>query len=665
MVTVALVGNPNVGKTEMFNRLTGLRQHVANWPGVTVEKKEGFFKHRGKRVDVIDLPGIYSLTAHAIDELIARNYIVEEKPDVVVDIVDSTNLERNLYLTLLLLELGANVIVALNMWDVAKARGIRINVEELSKALGVPVVPTVAKTGEGIDKLKDMIIEGIKISPKPPNYGDDIEGAISVIVERVHKDEELANKYPPRWIAIKLLEGDDEVIRRVEESEYGDEIIRLAEEFRKKFGDDLDVLLAERRYEIISSILQECVQEAMGEIKTFSDMLDHVFLHKWLGIPIFLALLYAVFQFTFAVSAPFSDAIDLAFSWAGSAAGSAIGNEKLASFIADGVFGGLGAVLVFVPPIFLLFFSLGILEYSGYLSRAAFVMDRFMYKIGLHGRSFIPMIIGFGCNIPGIMAARSIENEADRVLTVMINPLMSCSARLPVYVLLAGVIFGGGYKAGAAVFSMYVLGIALAITMALLLRRVLFGGKPSPFILELPKYMIPDLKSVVIYMWERGKLFVKKAGTVIFLVVILVWFLSTHPWAATNGGEHIENSYIATFGRMMEGVFRPLGWNWQAAVALFFGFLAKEAVVGTFGTLLGVEEGGLVDALRSAGWFTPISGLAYMAFVLIYFPCVATLGVMLREIRAKYVVVTVLYTLALAFLVACTIIGIGHILGMG
>lgn len=657
MVTVAIIGNPNVGKTELFNKLTGLKQHVGNWPGVTVEKKEGRYVYKGEKINVIDLPGTYSLTAYSIDELIARNFIIEGKPDVVVDIIDATNLERNLYLTFLLLELGANVVIALNMWDVARGRDIKIDVKKLEKLLDVPVVPTVATTGEGIDKLKEEISKAIekRRSKATLRYGEEIEDFIEKVEEILKEDEELIKKYSLRWLAIKILERDKEILKKLEGKPYKnkiDEILKNAGEIEEK--------IVEERYEIISEIIKEVVKEKK-EKWTFSDMLDQVFLHRILGIPIFLALLYAMFQFTFSFSAPFSDMIDMFFAWLGEIARENISNPMLASFLADGICAGLGAVLVFVPTIFALFFALALLEDSGYLARAAFLMDKIMYKLGLHGKSSIPMLIGFGCNIPAIMATRTIENEKDRIITIMINPLMSCSARLPVYVLIASIIFGG--YAAVAIFSMYLLGIALAIIVALLLRKTLFKGKPSPFILELPRYMLPTLRSALLHMWERGKWFLIKAGTFIFTVVILIWFLSAFPWDATNGGELIENSYIASFGHAIEPIFKPLGWNWQAGVALFFGFLAKEAVVGTFGSLLGVSEEGVKNALMNAGWFTPLTGFAYMAFVLIYFPCVATIAVMLREMKAKYTLLTIAYTITLAFIVAGLIEGIGYLLG--
>ncbi len=667
MIRAAIVGNPNVGKTELFNRLTGLRQHVGNWPGVTVEKKWGRCVYDGEEIEIVDLPGVYSLTADSMDEVIARDFIVHEKPDVVIDIVDGASLERNLYLTVLLVELGANVVLALNQWDVVKKRGLHIDVAKLSHALGMAVIPTVAPTGEGVERLKEAVAHAAKkgASAHKPSfqYGHDLEASIESVEAAIRENGDLAGRYSPRWLAIGLLESDDEAMKVLEASPHKAEILTAVEKAVNALGKDPEGLLAERRYGVIRRILDVAVGK-MEKRWTYTDLLDRVFLHRALGIPVFLALLYAAFQFTFSFSAPFSDMIGVFFAWISSFVAEGISNPVLASFLSDGVLGGLGSVLVFIPPIFTLFFALAILEDSGYLARAAFVMDRAMYKLGLHGRSFIPMIIGFGCNIPGIMATRTIENENDRIITILVNPLMSCSARLPVYVLISGAIFGTTYLAGAAVYSMYILGVALAVVSAVIFRRTLFKGKPSHFVLELPSYRMPRPKSVVIHMWERGRWFLIKAGTFIFAVVVLVWFLSVFPWGATSGGELVENSYIAAFGRAIEPIFRPFGWNWQSAVALFFGFLAKEAVVGTFGTLLGSGQEGVQQALVRANWFTPISGFAYMAFVLIYFPCVATIGVMLRELRLKWALFAPLYTIVLAFMVSGIIVGLGTLLGL-
>ena len=429
---------------------------------------------------------------------------------------------------------------------------------------------------------------------------------------------------------------------------------------RAELGEEPEAYFVEKRYELIKQIVSRVLK---GRRRlTLSDLLDRVFLHRGLGIPIFLALWWALFRFTFDVSAPLSDAIDMFFGWLGDMARDGIANPWLASFVADGICAGFGSVLVFIPPIFFLFFGLAILEDSGYLARAAFVMDRALYKLGLHGRSFIPMLLGFGCNIPGVMACRTIEREEDRILTILVNPLMSCSARLPVYVLIGGAVLGA--YAAAGVYSMYILGIALAVCMALLFRRVIpyFKGRRSVFIMELPVYTRPTVRGLLRHMYERGVLFLKKAGTIIFSVMVVVWFLATHPWSATAGGEVIENSYVAMLGKALEPLVRPLGFDWRAVAALFFGFLAKEIVVETFGILLGVEEEALTSAIAQI--FTPVTGLAFMAFTLIYIPCVATIGVIYRETNSvKWTVFAVVYGLLLAYAVAFVIVSVGHALG--
>ncbi len=432
----------------------------------------------------------------------------------------------------------------------------------------------------------------------------------------------------------------------------------MSDKIREILGEEAEVLLAEKRYELIGRILPQVLR---GEKPlTVSDLLDKAFLNKYLGIPVFLALWWALFRFTFDVSAPLSDLIDILFGKLEEAVSVYITNEQLASLLADGIIGGLGSVLVFLPPIFFLFFGLSILEDSGYLARAAFVVDRAMYKLGLHGKSFIPMLIGFGCNIPGIMATRTIDREEDRILTILVNPLMSCSARLPVYVFIGGAVLGG--YAAAGVYSMYILGIVLAVLMALIFRRVIpyFKGKPSPFILELPLYSMPTLKSTALHMWERGVLFLKKAGTIILLATVAIWFLSVFPWTAVHVGEepNIEASYIGRLGHAIEPVFRPLGFDWRGAVALLSGFVAKEVVVDTFG-VLGI--GGPGDLQRI---FTPVTGLAFMAFTLVYVPCLATVGVIYRETNSwKWTIFSVIYQLILAYLISLMIVEIGGVVG--
>lgn len=659
MIKVAIVGNPNVGKTELFNRLTGLNQHVGNWPGVTVEKKEGRYRFNNEEVEVVDLPGIYGLVAESIDEKIAKDYIFKEKPDVVVNIVNSTNLARNLYLTLMLIESGANVVVALNMWDLARREGISIDIKKLENLLGVPVVATVATTGEGIQKLKETIYEIAlgkrKIKSRYPDYGKSIEEKLKEIERIVEKDPDFKT-HPPRWISVRILEGDKDVLRDIRKKKYWEQIKRYIDESSSD-------KISRKRHEICLKIERETVVKLKEKEETFTSLLDEVFLHKIFGLPIFFTLLYAIFQFTFSFSTPFSDMISMFFSWLGNLAKANIENEIIASFVANGICSGLGSVLVFVPPIFCLFFVLSIFENSGYMARAAFIMERFLSKFGLHGKSFIPMLVGIGCNVPGIMSARTVEDESDRIITIMVNPLMSCSARLPVYILIAGSIFHG-YAAGAAVYSMYIIGLSLAMVIAFALRKILFKGKVTPFIMELPKYTMPSIRSSLLHMWNRGKWFIVKAGTFIFLVVIVIWFLLAFPWEATNGGEIIENSYIALFGKRIEFIFKPLGWNWQAGTALFFGLLAKESIVGAIGAMLTSGGENAYAALANAGWFTPLTGFAYMAFVLIYFPCIATLSVMLREVKVKYTLLTVFYTIMLAFVVAFMIEILGRLIGL-
>jgi ferrous iron transport protein B len=656
-IRVALIGNPNVGKSLVFNNLTGGKAHIGNWPGKTVEKKEGRCKHKEEEIEIIDLPGTYSLTAHSIDELVARDYIVKEKPDVVVDIVDASNLERNLYLTVQLLELKANVIVALNKYDIAKNLGYQINTDELSKLLGVPVIPTVAITKEGMNELLDAIINVSKNKPKlvTVSYGKEVEDFISKLEKVILKDRVLSSMYSTRWLAVKILEGDEEVLKEIEKSSCKDEIVEIRKKLKDVLREDPEVYLAEVRYNFINEILPK-VMKGIKPLTT-SELLDRAFLDKYVGIPIFLAFWWILFRFTFDVSSPLSNLIDMLFGWLGELTTSAISNEQLASFIANGLLHGVGAVLTFLPPILFLFFGLSVLEDSGYLARAAFVVDRVMYKLGLHGKSFIPMLLGFGCNVPAVMATRIIDNEQDRILTILINPLMSCSARLPVYVLISGAILGS--YAAAGVYAMYILGIVLAILIALLFRKTIFKGRPSPFILELPMYSRPTLRNTVIHMWERGSLFIRKAGTTITITMILVWFLSSYPW-----GTPLEETYIGKLGHALEPLFRPLGFDWRAVVALFFGFLAKEVVVGTFGVLLGTGEENLQDAIRNQGIFTPLTGFAFMAFTLIYVPCVATIGVIYRETNSwKWTIFSVVYLIVLAYIVALAIVGVGHLLG--
>lgn len=674
-IVVALAGNPNSGKTSIFNDLTGARQHVGNWPGVTVEKKEGNLTYQGKTIHVVDLPGTYSLGAYSEDELIARNFILFDKPDVVINVVDASNIERNLYLTIQLLEMGANVVVALNMFDEAKARKIEINATRLSELLGVPVVATVATRNEG---MKELIFETVRRAEEPPpkplkvSYGKEVEEELAKLEEIIRSIPGLSQRYSSRWLALKLLEEEDERIReelmRAEAviSQLTARVEASLKHLEGTLGEEAESIIADRRYGFIGGLIKEVVtrRQTAEERLTISDKIDRVVTNRYLGIPIFLLAMWSMFQFTFKLGDPMIGWVEAVFGWLASAVTGwleAMGAPKLfISLLSDGIIGGLGSVLVFVPPIFLLFFAISLLEDSGYMARAAYIMDRLMHTLGLHGKSFVPLLIGFGCNVPAIMATRTLENRRDRLITILVNPLMSCAARLPVYVLFAGVFFTA--RQGLVVFSLYVLGIVLAIVMGKMFKTFLFKGETSPFVMELPPYRVPTLKGTFIHMWERGSAFVRKAGTIIFGVVVLVWLLSNLP----AGVEYASReSLIGRLGSAVAPLFSPAGFgSWEAAAALFFGILAKEVVVGTLGVVYGVEEASLGDAIRQH--WTPLSAYAFMVMTLIYIPCVATIGAIRRETNSwGWTAFAVGYNLVLGWVMAVAIYQGGRLLGLG
>ncbi|MCD6290564.1 MAG: ferrous iron transport protein B [Anaerolineae bacterium] len=667
-MTVALAGNPNSGKTSIFNALTGARQHVGNWPGVTVERKEGHFTYAGVHVTVVDLPGIYGLTSYSLDERIARDFLLHGKPDLVVAVVDTTNLERNLYLVLQLLELGVPVVLDLNMMDEIARKGIEIDTVALGQALGVRVVTTVANQEEGIEALKEAIVESEQHHPAPTfklDYGPPVEEEITRLQNMLERSTNL-DGYSSRWMAIKLLEGDPEAQRQLKGQPQEEEImstvmaatVRL--EGRLEDGD-IEMALVERRYGFLNGLAKAIIRRKTGMERRLdiSERIDRIVLNKYLGIPIFLTLLWGAFQLIFTLGGPVADLVDAFFTWLGEASAKGIlalgAPEWAASLVADGIIGGIGSVLVFLPNILLLFLVIAILEDSGYMARAAFVMDRLMHALGLHGKSFIPLILGFGCNVPAIMATRTLSSEKDRILTILINPFISCSARLPIYVLFAGAFFAQAQ--GLIIFSLYVLGIIVAIGTALLFRRLFFAHEIAPLVMELPPYRLPSVRSVLIHMWERSRLFLTKAGTIIAITVILVWALASLP----PGVEYAsEASLIGGLGRLLAPLLAPAGFGfWQAAVALFFGILAKEVVVGTLGTLYG-GEATLTVAIQSA--FTPVSAYAFMVMSLIYIPCIATIGAIRREAGWRWALLSVTYSLLLGWLLAVIIFQLGQLL---
>ncbi len=664
--TVALAGNPNSGKTSIFNELTGSHQYVGNWPGVTVEKKEGKFTWKGYEINVVDLPGTYSLSAYSIDETIARNFIVEEQPDAVIVVIDSSNLARNLYLALEVLELGANVILDLNMIDEAERKGLKIDIEKISSFFNVPVVETVAVTGKGIQHLKETIIEaiGIKRNEFKIDYGEEIEREIEHLSEFI-KSEKVSLRFPLRWFIIKLLEGDTQIIKEAGLLDINDKIEKKLQEsmmrLEKQLDSDVETFIVEKRYGIIEGLIKECVERQIGieERLTISDKIDKIVTNKYLGIPIFLLMMWLTFQLVFKLGEPIVGIIELFFDWLGKTISlwfTSIGvPDWIISLVRDGIISGVGSVLVFLPNILLLFLAISILEDSGYMARVAFVMDRLMHALGLHGKSFIPMILGFGCNVPAIMACRTLESEKDRILTILVIPLMSCTARLPIYALFASVFFPKNQ--GWVIFSLYVLGIVLAILVARIFKRIFFKHEVAPLIMELPPYRLPQIKGVFIHMWERGSQFLKKAGSIIFAGVVIIWLLASLPF----GVEYASGeSLIGRVGNVLAPLLKPAGFGfWQAGVALFFGLLAKEVVIGTLGTVYGVGETGLTGAISQN--FTPLSAYSFMVMSLIYIPCIATIGVIKRETNWKWTGLAIGYSLILGWILAVLIYQIGKL----
>lgn len=668
-IKIALAGNPNVGKSTLFNQLTGMRQHVGNWPGKTVEKKEGSLRYGPNELELVDLPGNYSLSAYSIEELVSRDYIVDEKPDVIVNVIDAANLERNLYLTVQMMELGANIVVALNMNKFAKEKGFNINSKMLSQLLGVPVVKIEASDDTGREDLLKSIIKSYKNpfdARKRLEYGKELSEHIKQLQKIIEEniDEKLIEA-PTTWMAIKLLENDQVIVKNVEETANGPKILKEVKNIQNHllevFGEDADESLADSRYGFIAGLIQESVKKPKIDKITRSDYIDRVVTNKYLGIPIFLLIMWLTFQITFTVGAPFQEIVENLFGWLGETLAGILGTSWLSSLIVDGIIGGVGGVLVFVPIIFLLFLMLSILEDSGYLARAAFVMDKLMHKlVGLHGKSFIPMILGFGCCVPGIMATRTLENEKDRLLTMLIVPFMSCSARLPVYALFAAAFFSA-YQ-GWVIFSIYILGMIVAVVMALIFKKTLFKGMSAPFVMELPPYRRPTIKGALIHTWERGYIFIKKAGTIIFALSIVIWALSSLPMGVEYAS---QESITGQIGTAIAPVFGPLGFGeWQPSVSLIFGVLAKEVVVSTFGTIYGVGEdgGGIITSLHDT--FTPLSAFSFMAFVLLYMPCFATFGAIKRETNSwKWPIFSAGYMMVVAWVVAFIIYQGGSLLG--
>ena len=700
-IKVALAGNPNCGKTTLFNHLTGARQRVGNFSGVTVTRKEGSVSWKGWKIQLIDLPGTYSLASKTVEERVAREYILEERPDLVVDVVDAGNLERNLFLTTQLIEMDLPRVVVLNMIDEVRARGEEIDTETFSKLLSAPVVETVGRTGEGKEALLDAVVELAeqRFSSRQIRvpYDHHLEQAIKRIqnhIARLHPGQ--IEEERSRWMAIKLLEGDSDILDR-----EGDHILLIqaarAEqlELEASHHEDSQTLLADGRYGFIHGLVQETLQKSGPEqLQSMTRKLDQVLLNRVLGLPLFFFFMWLMFQATFTIGAYPMDWIDAGVGWLSDGMTAAIPEGLVRDMLVEGIIGGVGGIIIFLPNIVLLFLFISFFENTGYMARAAFLMDRFMHGIGLHGKAFIPLLMGFGCNVPAIMATRTIENPKDRLLTILINPFMSCSARLPVYVLLAGIFFSE--HAGSVVFGLYLAGILVAMGSAWVMKKTMFQGISDPFVMELPPYRLPAPRSVVIHMWEKAVEFLKKVSGIILVGSIIIWFLQAFPQqvelsvdyaveqsrieqtlpagaqrqvalselAYAQVAEEQEKRYLGQIGQAIQPIFEPLGFDWKASIALLTGFVAKEIVVSTFGVLY--NTGGEVDeesiSLREAmsGSMSPEVALAFMVFTLLYMPCLATIAVIRRETQStRWTLFSIGMGLSVAWLLAWVVVRIG------
>lgn len=684
-INVALIGNPNCGKTSLFNVASGAREHVGNYSGVTVDAKTGTFRQDDVTFRIVDLPGTYSLACYSPEELYVRKYLRDNEPDVIVNIVDATNLERNLYLTTELINMNRPMVIALNMFDELKQKGISLDYKKLSEMIGVPIVPTVARTGEGIRQLFDAVIAVAEdrhavVRHVHVTLGKELEQSVGVLNRALKADPDLRPRFSPRYMAIKLLENDKEVESLVEGTKDAKEIFelrdreveRLAEVFP---GEDVESLIAGESYGFISGALAETMEQNPVDSADTTRVLDAIVTNRLFGFPIFLAIMAFIFWATFSVGQYPMDWIEAAVGWLGSLVEQYMPDGPLKDLIGDGIIGGVGGVIVFLPNILILYFCLSFLEDSGYMARAAFIMDKVMHRMGIHGKSFIPLVMGFGCNVPAIMSTRSIESRSSRLITILINPFMSCSARVPIYVLLIGAFFPD--HATLAFMSLYILGILVAVLTARMLRRFYFKADETPFVMELPPYRLPTFKASCRHMWAKGEQYLRKMGGVILVASIIVWALNYFPLHDEQAStplfeaEQIDegridtsrDSYLEMAGKAVNPVMEPAGFHWRATVAVLAGIPAKEIVVSSLGVLYTgdeeVAESKLSERIKAPNPvtgkpdFTSASALAFMVFVLLYFPCMATLVAIVKETgHWGYGLFSVVYNTAVAWLAA-------------
>ncbi|MBQ3991510.1 MAG: ferrous iron transport protein B [Bacteroidales bacterium] len=675
IINIAFVGNPNSGKTSLFNALSGGHEHVGNYSGVTVDVKTGHFNYKGYHFNITDLPGTYSLSAYSPEEVFVRRNLLEAMPDVIVNVVVASNLERNLYLTTELIDLSQRVVVALNMYDELDATGAKLDYEKLGSMIGIPMVPTVAKTGKGLDKLLDTIIEMFEGANKSArhvhiNYGTVLEPEISLLADILHESEDFPQQFPARYWAIKMIENDKEVHNLLKDSKSYEKLKKQAEisseKIIKQLEIDAETAISDAKYGFISGALHETYTEGKKEANKRTRKLDKLIVNKWLGFPLFILLMWLMFSVTFWLGAYPQDWIAAGFDALGNLFNGIIPEGAWRSLVVDGIIGGVGAVAEFLPNIILLYMFISLMEDSGYMSRAAFLMDKMMHGMGLHGKSFIPMIMGFGCNVPAIMATRSIESKSSRLITILVVPFMSCSARLPIYLLLAGAFFPK--YAATVMICLYLLGIIVAVLTAKLLRLTAFKQDETPFVMELPPYRWPTLLATLKHIWEKCYQYIKKIGTVILLASVIIWILSYYPHTDISETElaqteeitkaeaneiQYENSCLGMIGKFVAPVMSPMGFDWKISVAVLSSIPAKEIVVSTLGVLYASEEDDLGEAIQKSGDLTTASALALMVFMLLFFPCIATIGAVASETRKiKWAFFSVFYNTAVAWVLA-------------
>ena len=680
IINIALIGNPNCGKTSLFNTLSGMREHVGNYSGVTVDAKSGKFEYNGYKFNIVDLPGTYSLACYSPEELYVRTYLRDYTPDVIVNVVDASNLERNLYLTTELIDMDRSMVIALNMYDELRNRGVTLDYETLGDMIGVPMMPIVAKNGEGVNRLLDEIIsvyEGRSSSVRHVHVslGNDIEGAVRKLIDAIKADDKIGRHFSPRYIAIKLLEGDSEAEKAVRALPGGTSLLLLRDRLKAQLeeitDEDVSSTIAAEKYGFIAGALAETMSAPSAHNDGRTRIIDAFVTNKLFGIPLFFAIMFFIFWATFFVGAYPVEWIENGVAALSSFVAEVMPDGMLKDLIADGIIGGVGGVIVFLPNILILYFCISFMEDSGYMARAAFIMDKVMHRIGLHGKSFIPLVMGFGCNVPAIVSSRTIESRSSRLITILINPFMSCSARLPIYVLLIGTFFSA--HAAFVFMAIYMTGIIAAVITARLLRKFLFKRDETPFVMELPPYRMPTARAMVIHTWSKGVQYLKKMGGTILIASIIVWALNyfprhdgtdaNQPAAENTAIDTTRDSYLEMMGKAINPVMEPLGFHWRASVATLAGVPAKEIVVSTLGVLYtdneAVSEGRLSDRLTAPSPvtgkpdFTPASALSFMLFILLYCPCIATVVAIVRETHSwRWGAFSVIYNTVFAWIVA-------------